>query len=73
MIAPLREPPRSGAGVQNEPLRIARRIVAAALLPRNADTDCAPRVPAWKAWAFAVWLVLTAMAYGLSMLGIKLS
>ena len=41
MIAPLREPPRSGPGVQNEPLRIARRIVAAALLPRNTDTDCA--------------------------------
>jgi hypothetical protein len=54
-------------------LRIARRIVAAALLPRNTDADCAPRVTAWKAWAFACWLVLTAIAYGLSMLGIKLS
>lgn len=73
MIAPLREPPDSSPDVQNEPLRIARRLVAAALLPRDDERNRAPRIAAWKAWLFAAWLALTAIAYGLSMLGIKLS
>ena len=73
MIAPLREPRESARRAQSEPLRIARRIVAAALLPRDDEQDRAPRIATWKAWLFAAWLALTAIAYGLSMLGIKLS
>ncbi len=71
MIAPLRDPSGSNSGVRSEPLKVARRIVAAALLPPGEE-ERAPRVASWKAWLFAGWLLLTAIAYGLSMAGIKL-
>jgi hypothetical protein len=70
MIAPLREPGGSNSSVESEPLRVARRIVAAALL-KSEDCAPAPRIAAWKAWAFVGWLTLTALAYGASMLGIN--
>jgi hypothetical protein len=71
MIAPLRDPSGSESSVANEPLRVARRLVAAALLAGERRED-APRIAAWKAWLFAGWLVLTVVAYGLSMMGFKL-
>jgi len=69
MIAPLRDPAGSKPSVKSEPLKIARRIVAAAFLPAD-ESDRLPQVAAWKAWLFAGWLVLTALAYGLSMAGL---
>ena len=69
MIAPLRDPAGSKSSVKSEPLKIARRIVAAAFLPAD-DSDRPPQIAAWKAWLFAGWLMLTALAYGLSMAGL---
>jgi hypothetical protein len=67
MIAPLRGPSRRTTGrSRNDRLEIARRIVAATLLPR-ADEDRGPQVPAWQAWLFAGWMAITAIIYGLSM------
>lgn len=71
MIAPLREPSgRTSTRRRNNQLEVARRIVAATFL-RGPDEDPGPRIAAWKAWLFAVWMVFAAVAYGLSMLGVQ--
>lgn len=72
MIAPLRKSTaRESASVEDEPLEVARRIVAATLLPRT-DGDRGPRIPAWQAWLFAGWMAIAAIFYGLSMAGMEL-
>lgn len=59
MIAPIREPDR-WSNVPSEALRRARRIVAETLLPPSRDQqESPPRVPAWKAWLFAAWVLGT--------------
>lgn len=69
MIAPLRDPAGPKSSVRSEPLKVARRIVAAAFLPAD-ERDQMPQIAAWKGWLFAGWLMLTALAYGLSMAGL---
>ena len=72
MIAPLRGPSQRKSGrSRNERLEIARRIVAATLLPR-AGEDRGTQVAAWRAWLFAGWMAITAIIYGLSMAGMRL-
>ena len=36
--------------------------------PQRADE--APRIPAWQAWLFTVWVLIAAGAYLASMLGL---
>ena len=68
MIAPLREPSERVSRRRNDHLDLARRIVAAALLP-DCEEGRGSRVSGWKAWLFALWMLFAAIAYGLSMLG----
>lgn len=70
MIAPLGNPlDDPAASERNEPLEIARQIVAAALLPPPPEKPAAPRVPAWQAWLVAAWMAVVTLAYGLAMTG----
>ncbi|MBN2021376.1 MAG: hypothetical protein JW809_01150 [Pirellulales bacterium] len=67
MIAPLRTPEapsREDCGH----LREARRLVAATLL-EDKPASHGPAIPAWQAWLFVAWLVVTTVAFGLSALG----
>jgi len=52
-------------------LRLARRIVAAAFFPHDADpAENAPPIPAWRAWLFTAWVVLVTGLYFATMLGL---
>ncbi len=51
-------------------LRRARRLVASTLLRGAQKNDgVGPRVPAWLAWTFTLWIATATVAYGLFMLG----
>ncbi len=70
MIAPIRLPDPQTAEERRR-LREARRVVAAALLgqPGEEGAQRRPRIAAWKAWAFALWVVGATGAYAAAMLG----
>jgi hypothetical protein len=73
MIAPLRGPlQRKSSRSRNDRLEIARRIVAATLLPK-ADDEPSPRIPGWQAWLFAGWMAITAILYGISIFSFQFS
>lgn len=66
MIAPLRNPTTRRA-VAPRPvtpgLRAARRLVLHAMLRPGAESAPGPRVPAWRAWLGAAWVVAVAWCY----------
>jgi len=52
-------------------LRLARRLVASAFFPYDADpTGNAPPIPAWRAWLFTAWVVIVTGLYFATMLGL---
>ena len=55
-------------------MRRARRMVASALLEQESlPQSSAPRVAAWKAWLFAVWVVVVTACYFAHMFGVASS
>ena len=68
MIAPLKEKPRL---TRSPALRRAHRLLAATFFRDPSEgTEAAGPIPAWKAWAFAAWLVATTLLYLAHMLRI---
>jgi len=67
MIAPIQQEqqrPRTAT------VRHAHRLVAATLLKRRRyPADDTPKVPGWKAWAFAAWVVAVVAVYFAHMIG----
>jgi hypothetical protein len=61
MIAPLRQPEKRPPAA-SETLRRARRAVAESLFPQPADKHPA-RVPVWRAWLLAAWMIVVAAAW----------
>jgi hypothetical protein len=67
MIAPLRLPDAETVETRRR-LRRAHQLVASTLLPEPPPP--APSVPAWQAWMVAGWVVVAAVCYFASMLGL---
>jgi len=68
MIAPYRQ--SDTAEVSSE-LRRARRHIAGTMLSEESDSvGNGPRVPAWKAWSFAAWIVAVVGVYFACMAGL---
>jgi hypothetical protein len=59
MIAPWRKPSDDGDTlVRRRQLAVARRVIAAALLPTGEGQPRPPRHMAWRAWLWAAWMLL---------------
>jgi hypothetical protein len=69
MIAPLRLPD-PGTTESRRRLRRAHRLVASTLLPEQPSSPSVPGVPAWQAWLVAGWVMVVAVCYFASMLGL---
>jgi hypothetical protein len=70
MIAPLKSSHSAGSE-RSRGLREAHRWVASTFLPdRSSSKDRAPRVAPWKAWVFAVWVVVVTVVYFMNLLGL---
>lgn len=68
MIAPIKRPKTSAP---SPGIRRAHRLVASTLLQqRLRPRDAAPPVPAWRAWLFTAWVVVTAAVYFACMSGL---
>lgn len=67
MIAPLRTEKKTRTSRR---LSAAHAMIAAMFL-KSQETP--PPIAAWKAWLFMAWVVLTAIAYALSMAGLPSS
>jgi hypothetical protein len=61
MVSPVKQVPMRRP---TPAMRRAHRLVASLLFNPATQPDRAARVPAWKAWWFAGWLTLVAIAYG---------
>ncbi|HUY35945.1 MAG TPA: hypothetical protein VMV69_24610 [Pirellulales bacterium] len=60
MIAPWRKPSDDGDTLAERcQLVIARRMIAAALLPEGEARPRPPRAAAWRAWLWVAWMLLT--------------
>jgi hypothetical protein len=71
VIAPLREPSRERGGTKSAAaLRRARRLVAAALLS-SRESDAVRQVVSWKAWLFALWVIVVCTYYVVTVLAWK--
>lgn len=70
MIAPLEQTDADRAETRRR-LRLARRFVASTFLDRRPEPgESGPPIAAWKAWAFAGWVVAVAVVYFATMLGL---
>ncbi len=70
MIAPIRQSDPETVEVRRR-MKRARRVVASTLFSAPAPAQApAPPIPAWQAWLFAGWVVVVAVAYCTSMLGL---
>lgn len=69
MIAPLSQAGPKTARRRRR-LRRAHRLVASTFFERPLErTRDVPPIPAWKAWAFAGWVVIVTTIYLATMLG----
>jgi hypothetical protein len=70
MIAPLEQADAERAETRQR-LRLARRFVASTFLGHRSEPgENAPPIAAWKAWAFAGWVVTVVVVYFATMLGL---
>jgi len=59
MIAPWRKPSDDGDTlVRRRQIAIARRVIAATLLPPDEGRPRPPRATAWRAWLWAAWMLV---------------
>jgi hypothetical protein len=59
MIAPWRNPSDDGDTlVRRRQIAVARKVIAAALLPTGEGLPVPPRGTAWRAWLWAAWMLL---------------
>jgi hypothetical protein len=70
MIAPWHKPSDEGDTlVRRRQLAVARRVIAAALLPQGEGQLRPPRTAAWRAWLWLAWMLVVTAIYGYFMSG----